>query len=181
LGDFEAINTMRLNFWATAAMCLPLLCSCATRHSVRPILPAEAAFNKGAGSGGLWGNLLFVTLRLESGEELLFNVDTGAPVTVLDKSLEPRLGKRLSERQLHYAWQDRTGGAYRAPKLYIGNTRLQTGDRVWTDDLSDTHHPTNTPSRPVLGILGMNCLRHYAIQLDFASAKKFSVLERRIS
>ena len=107
------MNTIRLSFWATAAMCAPFLCSCATRDSVRSVLPAEVSFNREAGSGGLWGDFLFVTLRLESGEELLFNVDTGAPVTVLDKSLTSRLGKRLGERQLHYAWRDRTAGTSR--------------------------------------------------------------------
>jgi Aspartyl protease len=171
LGDFETMSALRLTFWVTAAVCGQLLCSCATRDSVCPVLPAEAAFNEGAGSGGLWAEDLFVTLRLESGEELLFNVDTGAPVTVLDKSLVPRLAKRLSERQLHYAWEDRTAGAYRAPRLYIGNTQLRTGGLVWTDDTRRFDHPTNTHSGPVMGILGMDCMGHYAIQLDFAGGK----------
>jgi len=38
---------------------------------------------------------VFVTLRLADGEKLLFLLDTGRPNTVLDKSLEPKLGKRL--------------------------------------------------------------------------------------
>ena len=77
--------------------CLMILSSCATApiwfvdDSIRPPLPAETSLNKGAGRG----DNLFVTLRLETGEELLFLVDTGSPCTVLDKSLEPELGKRL--------------------------------------------------------------------------------------
>src|SRR5665213_2535033 len=71
---------------------LLLLCSCTTQNSVRPNLPAETSFNKGAGHG----DNLYMTLRLESGEELLFVVDTGSTVTYLDKSLEPKLGKRLN-------------------------------------------------------------------------------------
>ncbi len=54
-------------------------------------LPADVSMNKEAGRG----NWLFVTLRLESGEELPFFVDTGMTLTLLDKSLEPKLGKRL--------------------------------------------------------------------------------------
>jgi hypothetical protein len=171
LGDFETMNAVRLNFWATGATCVTLLCSCATRDSVSSVLPAEATFNEGAGSGGLRAEPLSVTLRLESGEELLFNVDTGVPVTVLDKSFEPRLGKRFWERQVHYFRRDGTAGVYRAPKLYLGNTQLRTGEQVWTDDLSQNHYPTNTHSRPVMGILGMDCMGHYAIQLDFAGGK----------
>ncbi|MGA3266645.1 MAG: aspartyl protease family protein [Verrucomicrobiota bacterium] len=156
-------------------VCWMFLCSCATRCAPRgavgSAVPAEASFNEDAGAGGLWGDLLFVTLRLESGKELLFNVDTGAPVTVLDRSLEPILGKRQGEKPIHYAWSDGTANTYRAPKLYLGNAQLRTGDLVWVDDLSGLHRPTNTLSSPVQGILGMDCMRHYAIQLDFDAGK----------
>ena len=75
---------------------LLLFCSCATTPEPSAIipasdLPADVTMNKEAGRG----NWLFVTLRLESGDELPFFVDTGMTVTLLDKSLEPKLGKRL--------------------------------------------------------------------------------------
>src|SRR5262245_3298072 len=75
---------------------LLLLCSCATGPHpslIQPAteLPAEVAMNQDAGRG-TW---LFVTLRLESGEELPAVVDTGSSWTLFDKSLEPKLGKRL--------------------------------------------------------------------------------------
>src|SRR5512147_1069796 len=71
------------------------LCSCATTpesSSISPatVLPADVTLNEDAGRGG-W---IIVMLRLESGEELPFIVDTGASGTLLDKSLEPKLGKR---------------------------------------------------------------------------------------
>jgi hypothetical protein len=145
---------------------LLVLCSCETADSIRPELPAEVHFSKDAGRGD-W---LYLTLRLENGDELLFNVDTGAPVTVLDKSLEPKLGKRLSETTVRYAWKEVTGHIYAAPKLYLGKTRLIIGDRVWTDELSRNLNRTNH-IRPVMGILGMDCLRHYCVQLDFAAGR----------
>jgi hypothetical protein len=163
LGDFEAMNVMRLNSWVTAALCVPLLYSCATRESDRPVLAAEAQLNKGAGSKD-W---LYLTLHLENGENLLFHVDTGAPVTVLDRSLEPQLGKRLRATTSRYAWREMTGGIYKAPKLYLGDTRLWTSDTIWTADLEST----NIAGQQVMGVLGMDCLRHYAIQLDFAAAR----------
>src|SRR6266705_4634671 len=81
--------------------CLLLLCSCITRNawpswygdnSIRPDLPPEVSFNQSAGRG----EHLLVTLRSEGGEEMLFALDTGMPVTLLDKYLEPRLGKRVA-------------------------------------------------------------------------------------
>src|SRR6266516_3566428 len=152
-------------------VCLLLLCSCITRPtwlmwygdtSIRPDLPPEVSFNKSAGRG----ENLFVTLRLGSGEEMLFGVDTGGPATLMDKSLEPRLGKPLARAKFSFAQSGpRKGRVYRAPGLYLGNTRILTGKWVVTDDLSDVSF------RPLSGILGMECLRHYCIQLDFAANK----------
>jgi hypothetical protein len=147
-------------------LCLFLFCSCATTppprpdNSAAPALPADVSFNKGAGRG----NPLFLTLRLESGEKLLFGVDTGSPGTCLDKSLEPQLGKRLSSTIGLYgyyglSWEH----VYRAPALYLGATRLLTSDRVCTDDL----RTKSCLGRPIMGILGMDCLKHYCLQLDF--------------
>src|SRR6266404_1856727 len=86
---------------------------------------------------------------------------------MFDKSLEPRLGKRLGRRALWYGYLGRrTVGLYQAPKLYAGNIPLMGGDLVATDDLR-----WMTPGRPIMGILGMDCLRHYCIQLDFAAGR----------
>ena len=81
-------------------MSLLLLCSCATTPEPPAIipaseLPADVIVNKDAGRG-MW---LFVTLRLESGEELPFFVDTGMTFTLFDKSLESKLGKRPRRRE----------------------------------------------------------------------------------
>jgi len=57
-----------------------LLCSCVSQDSQRPPLPNEIDLNRGAGQG----DMLLVTLRLQDGEKLLFGMDTGAPVTLLD-------------------------------------------------------------------------------------------------
>jgi hypothetical protein len=141
---------------------LLLLSSCATKGFIRPTLPADASFNPEAGRGG-W---LLVKLKVNGGEELSFVVDTGAPQTILDRSLEPRLGKRLGTKKLRYSfYQNTSGGIYAAPHLYLCNTPLLTDDRILTDDL---HQKISTG---VDGILGMDCLRHYCIQFDFASRK----------
>lgn len=120
--------------------------------------------NKEAGRGG-W---LFVTLRLETGEELPFLVDTGSPVTCFDKSLASKLGKRLATENGSLGVGEQESGTYAAPKLFLGNTRLLTGTNVHT--YSFKLMSLATPYR-IKGMLGMDCLRHYCIQLDFDAGK----------
>ena len=148
---------------------LILLCSCATapnwsaKDSIRPPLPAETSFNKEAGHR----DHLLVKLHLENGPELLFVVDTGMSMTVVDKSLEPLLGKRLGATGFTYAWGGKVpSGLYDAPKLYMDGTPLLTGDWVLTDDLKRLNS-----DQTIMGILGTDVLRHYCIQLDFAAGK----------
>jgi hypothetical protein len=174
-------------------ICPIILCSCATIH---PPLPADVPINKDAARG----NILMVTLRLESGEKLLFAMDTGAPGTLLDKSLEPKLGHRFEsipafeqirdskepggvslapilytgDIQLNFTnyigWGTREpAGVYLAPRLYLGNTPLKMdGDGILTGDLKWLEPPGNPP---IMGILGMDVLDNYCIQLDFETGK----------
>jgi hypothetical protein len=144
---------------------LLLSCSCATVDPARPRLPADVPFNKTAGRCS-W---LIVTLQLESGERLPFLLDTGAPWTFFDKSREPKLGKRLDTGTAWNFGTKQESGVYASPKLYLGGTPLMmTGTNVGTLDC----RPTATKAgRPILGILGMDCLEHYCIQLDFAARK----------
>lgn len=133
------------------------MCSCASTPDSAAFtpateLPADVDMNKGAGRGGH----LTVTLRLENGEEFEMVVDTGTPITMLPKSLEPTLGKRLRTETYSNFGHKVKIGFYAAPKLFLGNTLLVTGDRV---GVAST------------GILGMDCLRHYCLQLDFLAGK----------
>lgn len=143
---------------------LMLLCSCATQDSIRPVLPAETSFNGGAGRG----DYLFITLHLRNGEGLLFAVDTGAPLTTFDKSLAAKLGKPRGNVAASSPWYGVKVDmdVVRAPALYLGNTRLLTGDVSLVSDLSWVW-----PGRRVMGILGLDCLHHYCIQLDFGAKK----------
>ena len=126
--------------------------------------------NKDAGRGS-W---LFVTLRLEDGEELPCFVDTGLTRTLLDTSLEPKLGRRLGTATLRQFGLTPEVGVYAAPKLYLGRTLLVTGSNIFTGKLN---HPSSLSGRPILAVLGMDCLKHYRFQLDF-EAGKMRFLER---
>jgi len=124
--------------------------------------------NKEAGRGGL----LMVTVRLADGEKLPLVVDTGSPVTAFDKSLEPRLGKRLDTGTLWNFGVEQNVGVYALPKLYLGNVPLQMGcSNVVTFDrqkLADHGWPS---SMGFMGFLGMDVLHNYCLQLDFAAGK----------
>jgi hypothetical protein len=150
---------------------LLLLCSCATENSIRRQLPTDVSMNQGAGRL----DELLLTLHLEDGEELLFLVDTGASFTILDKSFEPKLGTCFwTHRFWHVRYGMRTLKWFMAPKLYLGNTQLPTGRWISTGDLSILSHEMarmTHADRRVDGILGMDCLKRYCIQLDFASRK----------
>ena len=159
---------MRLSL-GSGTIGLIFLCSCVTApspsadDSIRPPLPPETAFNKIAGRGGQ----LIVMLHLDDGKELPFAVDTGTAAIFFDRSLEPKLGKRLATAKFQYGWYGKqTGGVYQTPILYLGDTKLAADRYIWTCDLSRF---SNSP--PLMGILGTDCLRHYCIQLDFADGK----------
>lgn len=145
-------------------VCL-LLCSCATDNPVRSRLPATVTMNKDAGRG----DFLIVMLRLESGEKLPFVVDTGCPATGLDKSLEPKLGKRLGTIPAWNFGVEHEANIYAAPKLYLGNSLLViSGTNIVTYDCKQL---PSEEARPIMGILGMDVLEHYCIQLDFKKGK----------
>ena len=142
-----------------------LACACAMHHALGATLPAEVPINPEAGRGG-W---LEVTVRLEGGEELPFVVDTGTSGTFFDTSLEPKLGKPLGTTVFQSWGVKRTNNLYAAPKLYLGGVPLILPRPVAATD--DFKHMTSGAGRPILGMLGYDCLRHYCIQLDFAAGK----------
>lgn len=120
-----------------------------------PQLPADVPISKGAGRGGY----LTVMLHLEHGAEFPCVLDTGSPGSLLPKTVESRLGKRLRTQTVRTLGGPREKTrVYATPKLYLGTTPLLTGKTIaaWNDHS---------------GVLGMDCLSHYCIQLDFQAGK----------
>lgn len=118
-----------------------------------------------AGRGG-W---LIVTIRLESGEKLPLVVDTGSPATCLDKSLEPKLGQRANTGSFLNFGVKHDTDIYVSPKIFLGKTQLEmTGPYIVAYDCKEM---SADAGRPIMGILGMDVLEHYCIQMDFAAGK----------
>ena len=150
-----------------------LLCSCATRpasSSIQPArrLPADLKMNKDAGRR----NLIIVPVRLENGHELPFILDTGASDTCFDKSMEPMLGKRLGTDSSWHFGDKGEAGIYASPKLYLGDRLLQMpGSNVFTVDVQSvlSEMVFSEMGQVPVGVLGIDILEHYCIQLDFAA------------
>ncbi len=163
----QAREFMKTSFTLCTAgifLSLSFLCSWATEPPARHALPPDVPINQDAGRG----NWLIVTIQLESGQKLPVIVDTGGGATVLNKPLAPKLGKRLGTAVLNHWGKAITNGLYAAPKLFLGGTPLLiTGDGVICGDMD----LPGGADRKYMGILGMDVLENYCIQLDFAAGK----------
>lgn len=145
---------------------LLFLCACAMGNPLRsplhPGFPSEIDMNKDAGRGG-W---IIVNVRV-AGQELPFFLDTGAAVTCIDKSLEPKLGKRFLNMPTRTFVFTSNSGVYAAPALYLGKTLL-TNSETYVMAL-DCSKCSQIAGRPIMGILGIDVLQNYCVQLDFAA------------
>lgn len=102
---------------------------------------------------------IIVTLGLESGDKVPFALDTGSPWTLLDTSLEPKLGKSIGTGTTWNMGVKRETGRYATPKLYLGSTLLiMTRTNIATYDCRTL---SSKVGRPFLGVLGMDFLKQY--------------------
>jgi hypothetical protein len=164
IGQISNNDSLRMLIGPKRRFFLSLIFFCACTSGNSSPLPADVPINDDAGRG----SLLVVTLRLESGEELPFMVDSGTTGTYFDKSMESKLGKSLGTETTQ-SWGTKTEvNVYAMPKLYLGGALLTTDDRTAAYDL---HQLSSQNGRPIKGILGYDCLRHYCVQLDFAAGK----------
>jgi hypothetical protein len=126
---------------------------------LHPGRPPETGFDRGAGTQ----RVLCLRVQGEHGENWRFLVDSGSPITIFDQSLRRKLGPVIGTEPVNYAWCGKAMlQIHDAPRLFLNNTLLLTGREVWSDDLRRVW-----PGRGIEGILGMDCLRQYCVQLDF--------------
>jgi Aspartyl protease len=154
-----------MNIFRTLVQLTILVIFCSAKNALSSALPTDISLSKDAGRG----SMIFVTVRLDDGEKLPFVLDTGSPATCLDQSLESKLGKRLQTKTL-WAFGARSQiGVYPAPSLYLGKILLKkSGDFIVTHDCRQM---SAAVGHPIMGILGMDILTNYCIQLDFDARK----------
>ena len=125
-------------------------------------VPLETSLNPDAGRG----NLLVIHVSLEGGKELPFVLDTGAGITCVGKSLASKLGRRVGTVTAHHWGQDSRKKLYAMPAIYLEGARLRGGKVVMALDLQA---PSLACGEPIAGILGMDVLENYCVQMDFAA------------
>lgn len=130
-----------------------------------PALPAPVPINRDAGRG----NLLIVTVTLESGEQLPFIVDTGAGRSLIDRSLESKLGQPIGTALCQSWGRVYTNNVYQAPKLLLGGVPLEITDSAII--AFDCQKDSPVASVHNMGVLGMDVWEHYCVQLDFPAGK----------
>ncbi|HTV40906.1 MAG TPA: hypothetical protein VMF08_10040 [Candidatus Sulfotelmatobacter sp.] len=124
-------------------------------------LPGDTPMNKDV------ENCLILTVHLADGEKLPLVMDTGNPVTILDKSLEQKLGKPLGSTNTDNFGQRINVTLFSPPPLYLEETPLAKpacGHYIFTMDCKEI---SAEAGRPIMGVLGMDILDNYSIQLNF--------------
>ncbi|HEY1787162.1 MAG TPA: hypothetical protein VGJ73_03360 [Verrucomicrobiae bacterium] len=115
------------------------------------------------------GNWIVINLRLAGGKDFPVVLDTGCPTTCLDTSFEPKLGQRVTTNTLWDFGVKSEINVFLAPKFFLNDTPLtKIGPFVVT---RDCHRISSAVGHPVMGILGMDVLQNYCIQLDFVARK----------
>jgi len=111
----------------------------------------------------------FLTLPVKvDGEWRTFMVDTGTPTTLLDTSLVTRLKKAGETMRSRVPRHEAIPDLYVPPKMIVTGT--MTGEiefpaecAVISDDLSKAR---GASEQPIVGVLGMDFLERYAMDLD---------------
>jgi hypothetical protein len=94
----------------------------------------------------------------------LFWLDTGASVDLLDKSLKGELGNYRDTQVVETA-KDRVAlESYEPPPMRLGTVSLPIEHGVGACDLGEMRKVSGWD---IYGVLGMDSLKHYVVQIDF--------------
>lgn len=114
---------------------------------------------------GKEGRPILVPIRLDD-RTVHFLVDTGAGKTAFDISLKDYLGLKQSSTILHTSAGRMTSDLYACPDCYVGSFNLKRAGTVLCLDLKLIRYASG---EEVYGILGMDFLREFAVEIDFDS------------
>ena len=152
---------MRNSFLTLAVCMVAILCGDRTHVLAGEQPMVELELNKDAGRGG-W---VIVTLHSEAGKNLPFLIDTGASHTLFDRAQKPDL-KEDGGKTTISIWQgEEESRTYLMPRLYAGAMLLKAGKVTAVQEIS------SHVGQPIAGIMGMDVLSHYCVQLDFEAGK----------
>lgn len=127
-------------------------------------LPADVTLNSEAGRG--WW--MIIKVRVNDRMDIPCVVDTGSPVTLLDKSVVPLLGKQNGKAEFDHFAEQIKSVSYPAPVLSLSGASLALGKNIYVSDFGTI---ATVAHKSIKGIIGMDCLAHYRLQIDFKSEK----------
>lgn len=111
---------------------------------------------------------IFLPVRFK-GKEYLFFLDTGASVTTFDNSLkEESVQPRRTDGTLLTAGLPMTAELFDAPEAFLGPFNLKDCGVITYVDLKML---SSVLGKEFSGIIGMNFLKNYVIQMDFDEGK----------
>lgn len=111
---------------------------------------------------------IFVPVKFKE-KEYIFLFDTGCEITTFDISFRQDLGEKKGTIDIiDYTGKTVIGEIYDAPEAFVGSLAMKDCKVVHCADLKS--FPSD-PLRPYSGIIGVNFLKKYVVQLDFDNGK----------
>lgn len=151
--------------WRPVVLIVGLLLTGCGPVERRPVDSPEVLAEFGFDPNAPWVSVP-VTL---AGQQYRFILDTGSTHTICDASLEDRLGKRFL-----WPWKGTAARGksftyeyFCAPPAILGPLRIGKGDLIAVADLAGIG---TALEQQVGGLLGMDFLRDYVVQIDFERA-----------
>lgn len=124
--------------------------------NVSPKLLAEVRFE---------GTAACITVPVKvNGEFFRFTIDTGSELTIWDKSIAARLGRRTGRGSVLGALGTFDVAVYEVPRAEVSSPKMRTPTTVGAIDLTNFNASAETT---VHGIFGMDFLKNYIVQFDF--------------
>lgn len=114
-------------------------------------------------SVGKYGRLMLLPLKFQ-GKQYSFLVDTGAPITLFDRSLKNRLGEVIRTIRVRTQNGVKQLQVFKSPNASIGSLSFKTAAPIVCADLTLLRQISG---RDIRGILGMDFLHRHVIRIDF--------------
>ena len=110
-----------------------------------------------------YGNQIILPVIFK-GTEYWFLLDTGSSFTIFDNSFRYDLGEVTGKVTINTPRNTVNANVYNAPEAFLGEINLKSCAGVICLDMEQTGY---ADGKKIKGIIGMNFLRKYMLQIDF--------------
>jgi hypothetical protein len=110
-----------------------------------------------------YGNQIILPVKFKD-NEYWFLLDTGSSFTIFDSSFKSELGDVTGKTTIKTPRNEMTADIYNAPEAMLGEINLKSCAGVLCLNLEQTGY---ADGKKIKGIIGMNFLRKYMLQIDF--------------